>query len=290
MFCPICGKSLEDGEVCGCSAQNNAAEPKQTASEAGPQHMQQGGSALPQGKELAEGAKNAANAVKNNPYVAEVIKAVGGSLRNPVKQTADSAKRKDILWLILAVLEGLLYAIATTVFVRRICYVLFSQVGSAFGQKLKYSEMADFFKEMGLSVPKQLGMGLLSFLITAVIAVVLMMITVSVCKRKADISQCGNMLAAAFLPAGLLMAVSVIVSFIYAPAVILLFAGGYIAFIILGYLGMQKLDKFEVSPFWFYTVFALIVTAAGIFVSAKLTGVMFEEIFDELKSSLSYLF
>lgn len=169
-------------------------------------------------------------------------------------------------------------------------YMLVTKIGSSFGGKVKYSEMADMFKEIGITVPKQFFTGLLSFLLTALVAAVLMVVVEAVCRRKADFSQCANMLASAFLPAGILMCISIVMSLVYPPISLILFAGGYISFIILAYLGMQKLDKFESSPFWFYIIFALIVTAAGIFISLKFTGTLFEEMLDELQSSMSYLF
>lgn len=293
MFCSICGKELQEGETCTCQQGVNAqpaaenVQPAETQTESAQQEAPV--SSLPSGSELAEGAKNAAQAVKNNPIVADVLNVIKGAFKDPVKQTVECAKRKDILWVILAVIETLVFSLASMVFVKRSLYFFVSIVASNIGTKVGYGKTSELLGDLGVTSGKLFGVGVGTYLITLVITVILMMLSVLVCKHKAGFSQTANMLTGAFLPSTILLAVSIIVSMLCAPISLLLFFAAYICFIILAYLGMQKLDKFTVSPFKVYTVFAVLFTAVASFVSLRLSGNMVVEIIDELMSSLNSL-
>lgn len=301
MVCPNCGKELQEGEICTCQ-QNSAAQ--QTESVQPTESVQQAetvqsaenaqqtenASALPSGSDIAAGAKNAAQAVKNNPIVADVLNVIKGAFKDPVKQTVECAKRKDILWVILAVLETLVFSLASMVFVKRLLYFFVSIVASNLNQKVSYGKTSEMLKTIGVTSGKMFGVGVVTVVISFIVAVVLMIIAVAICRHKAGFSQTANMLTAAFLPSSILLFISILVSIIFAPISVFLFMAAYICFIVLAYLGMQKLDKFTSSPFKIYTVFAVLFTAAAAFVNLRLSGNMMVEIIDELQNSISWLF
>lgn len=313
MFCSICGKELREGETCTC--QQTAAAQQTEESVQQPENVQQAentqqteesvqqtenvqqtegnvqqpgtASSLPSGSDIAAGAKNAAQAVKNNPIVSDVLNVIKGAFKDPVKQTVECAKRTDILWVILAVLEALIFSFASTIFVRRLIHFAVSVMGSGLGYKASYSNTSEMLKLMGVTSVKMFGVSIGTIVITFAAALILMILAVALCKRKAGFSQAANMLTAAFLPSAMLLLVSMVMSLLCAPISLLLFVAAYISFIVLAYLGMQKLDKFTSSPFRIYMVFATLVTVIGSFVNLKLAGSMVGKIAGDLMSSLS---
>ncbi len=273
MICEKCGKELAEGETCTCGQTEGAAQQTETQS------------ALPSGSDIAASAKSAAEAVKSNPIVGEVVSAVKGAFVNPVKQTVDSAKRIDILWVILGVIELLVTSLAMNIFTRRLVFFLVKEISNS---DSGYGDFCDNLSELGFGAFKMFGLNFIIVLISFIAAVVLMLVCTAVCRIKFNFSKVCNMLAAAFLPSAMLMAVSVVTSYVFVLISAVLMAAAFFSFVILAYLGMQKLDKMEKSPFRAYIVFAvifvIIVSAAG----GKISAEFIAEAVDSIISSFSH--
>ena len=142
---------------------------------------------------------------------------------------------------------------------------------------LTYSEFSESFKEAGLGVFSTYGTLLLCSLITFALAVILIYAAVLLCKKHTAISSAANMLAAAYMPSTLLLVVSMITNLIYTPISVVLGLASIFSFVILAYLGMQKLDKFTKSPFYIYLAYSVIVMILYFVFFIKLGGDLLNE-------------
>lgn len=283
MICEKCGKELADGEVCTCSAENTAAEaPAEEAKQ----------TSLPTGGEVMANAKNAAANIAQNPIVNDIFSTIKRALTSPVKETAANAKRGDILWVFLAIAELLITAVAFTVSLRHLVYVgmkgmLKKAMGSyASSVDISFGKFADGLADIGAGVFKVFGIFLLITVIVFAVAAVLMLVMTMICKKKTSFSCVCNMLATAYIPSAVLMLGALVFGWIYAPVSVILEIASLASFIILAYLGMQKLDKFDNSPFWVYIIYNAVMNIVALLVVSGVLGTILSKLTDALTSSL----
>ncbi|MBD5103312.1 MAG: hypothetical protein HDT47_00400 [Ruminococcaceae bacterium] len=273
MFCTKCGKEIPEGGVCSCSAEQPAqqtpvqqAEPVQQV-----QPVQTGQSSkLPDGQAIAESAKKAANAIKSSPIFSEIFGTLKGVVISPVKQVSSNAARNDILWIFLSVIEALLIAFSSTTLVRRSVFSVFASMGLG----IKYGDYSKGLKEVGASAVKMYFMNLLAAVICIVVAIAVIKLLMVICKKNASFFAVANMITTAFLPFTMLVTVGAILSMIYAPIGLILTVIAFFTLAVLGYVGIQKLDKFTSSPFWQY----IICTAVILIIAASSQGVILNSI------------
>lgn len=270
MFCPKCGRELNEGEVCTCTAsENGAAEHGEVKTS----------SVLPDSQALVEGAKNAAEAIKNNPMVAEVIDIIKGVMVSPVKQVSENAGRTDILWLILTALETILTSFGITAIFRRGFYSFAKSIDDS----IKYKNFSEGMKNIGLSAGKIFGMEFIWAALSIIIGMILVMVLMAICKKNTSFSNAANMTATVFLPSALIMAAAGILSFIYAPLGMIAAVGAVISAVVLGYVGIQKMDKFTESPFWIYVACVLVFTIVSALIEKLCFGKLVEGMIDQFK-------
>lgn len=272
MFCQKCGRELSDGEVCSCTAAS-----EETAAPAQEETKQASG--LPDGQAIADGAKAAAEAIKNNPMVSEVMDTIKGVVLSPVKQVSANAGRTDILWLILTIIESVLTSFGITTIVRRGIYAL----GTSGGDDIKYKDYSEGLKLIGLSAGKIFGMEFIWTAVSIIASMILVVVLMALCRKNGAFFPAANMTATVFLPSALLMGVSGLLSFIYVPIGIIVAAAAVISAIVLGYVGIQKLDKFTTSPFWLYVVCVMLVYIISALVERLCLGKLMEELVDNIK-------
>lgn len=280
MFCQKCGRELSEGEVCNCTAETAASE-----NAAGQQEETKTASALPDGQALMDSAKNAAEAIKNNPMVAEVMDTVKGVMINPVKQVSANAGRTDILWLILVVIESILTSFGITTIARRSFYQIMSKAAG----EMSYGDYSKGMKVLGLTAPKIFGMEFIWSAASIFVAMIFAVILMAVCKKNGAFAPAANMTATAFLPSSIIMAAAGILSFIYAPIGIAVCFCAIISVILLGYVGIQKLDKFETSPFWIYLACVFLAYIVILLIQKLCVDTLMEEIIGELLDTIEYL-
>lgn len=276
MFCTKCGKEIPEGGVCSCSAEQpvqqtpvEQVQPVQQVQQP-VQTEQQTASKLPDGQAIAESAKKAANAIKSSPVFSEIFNTVKGVVISPVKQVSSNAARNDILWVFLSVIEALLIAFSSTTIVRR---SVFSVVASM-GLGIKYGDYSKGLKEVGASAVKMYFMNLLAAVICIVVAIAVIKLLMVICKKNVSCSAAANMITTAFLPFTMLVTVGAILSMIYAPIGLILTVIAFFTLAVLGYVGIQKLDKFTSSPFWQYIICAAVI----LIISASSQGVILNSI------------
>ena len=279
MYCEKCGKKLEDGETCSCKTAEQAAPAAETAVVAAPAQA-----TLPDTQKIAEGMK----AISSNPVVTELINVIKGVFKAPVKQTGISAKRTDILWIILAAVEAVIASVSITVVLRHLLYILLGSAAGAMGTKLSFGDFADGLAKMDSGVWKTFGFAILGVLIMYIVGTALMFLISVIYKRNASFASVCNMLATANLPGTALMLLALIFGWIYAPISVFLMTGAAISIFVLSYMGMQKLGegKFTSSPFWIYIIYSIIVIAVAFLIGTGFAGTIFESMLDSLVGSI----
>ncbi len=293
MVCEVCGKELAEGEVCGC--QKNAADTVSDdadstlgdaaqefdSNEEAQSAEADNSSSLPQADEVAAMAKNVADSIVKNPIVSEFVRLIKGAVLNPVKTTVKSAQRTDILWIIAGIAELLVSAVAANMMLRRGIFSIISATLNPL-YDLPYSEYSEALGEINLGIWSTYGVFLLCGLITFVVAMILIFLSVLLFKKHTSISSVANMLTTAYMPSAILLTVSIITSLIYVPISLALGLAAIFSFVILGYLGMQKLDKFTKSPFAVYLLCAVIIIIVYFVCFSKISVGALGELFDTL--------
>ena len=267
MFCQRCGRKLEDGEICNCTVEVN---------DNNIQESQQVNSSIPDSQALVEGAKNAAAAIKNNPIVSEVITTMKGSLVSPIKQIATNSARTDILWIILFLLESAMISFSITTMFKRSIFALVQTIEKNYDWV--YSDVVEELKEMGVTTIKLFGIHFVWALIFIVCEAIILTALMAICKKKCSFAPIANAVATATMPSAIIMVFAAILSVIYVPLSFLAALAAIISSILLGYVAIQKVDKFTSSPFWFYVVAYVIVFVGGILLEKTLLGEFGEEL------------
>ena len=196
MYCEKCGKKLEDGEVCSCKATAEAAPAETPAAESTAVVAAPAQQTLPDTQKLADGVK----AIGSNPVVTELISVIKGAFTAPVKQTGKSAKRTDILWIILAAVEAIIASVSITVVFRHLLHVFLGSAAGTMSGKLSFGDFAEGLAAMDAGVWKTFGFAILGVLIMYVIGTALMFIISLIYKRNASFASVCNMLATANIP------------------------------------------------------------------------------------------
>ena len=261
MFCPKCGKELTEGEPCSCGY---SPESEQSASP------------LPDGKAIVDGAKNAAEAIKNNPFVSEVLATITGAAANPEKQIKDNSERTDILWVIMAVLEAVITSLGTAMYANKIVSEAFKAASSG------------FFR---LDVPKGLffrifGAAFLWSAICIFALALIYMLFMKICKKQVGFSAAANTMTTALLPSAIMVLAAGILGLIYLPIGVILISAALISLIALCYSLIRNISGTKIPAFWLFVIFAA-VSAAVCALAGNICVKMFaESIADNLMSSL----
>ncbi|MDE6594553.1 MAG: hypothetical protein K2K44_00930 [Oscillospiraceae bacterium] len=236
MFCPKCGKELTEGEPCSCGYS---------------QDSERQNSSLPDGKAILDGAKNAAEAIKNNPYVSEVLSTITGAAANPEKQIKDNSERTDILWVIMAVLEAVVTSLGTAMYVNKI-------VSEAF----KAASMG-FFR---LDVPKGLffkvfGAAFLWSAICIFALILIYMLFMKICKKQVGFSAAANTMTTALLPSSIMVLAAGILGLAYMPIGIIFISAALISLVALCYSLVRNIGGTKFPAFWLFVIFAAVSAA-----------------------------
>ncbi|MCM1330842.1 MAG: hypothetical protein NC253_15585 [Ruminococcus sp.] len=252
MYCPKCGKEIADGEVCSCGYSQDGEK----------------SSPLPDGKAIAESAKNAAEALKNSPFVSEVLATVAGAAADPEKQVKENSERTDILWVIMAVLESVLTSLGLAIFINSLMNSALKAV--SFGSPKLGA--GTFFKIFGAA-----------FLWSVICIAVLMlmyMLFMKIHKKQISFSAAANTMATAAVPSAAMVFAGGLLSLIYAPLGTFLIIAALITLVSLCYSSVRNENGAKLPAFWLFVIFAS-VTAAVCTLAGNLCMKMFVESFAE---------
>lgn len=261
MFCPKCGKELTDGESCSCGYSRDS---------------EKSASPLPDGKAIADSAKKAAEAVKNNPYVSEVLTVITGSAADPEKQVRDNSERTDILWVIMTVFEALIISLGLAMYVNKLVYMALDAASLGF-----YS----------LDMPKGLFFRLFgaAFLWSAIcifVLILIYMLFMKICKKQVGFSAAANTLTTAVMPSAVITFAAGLLSLIYAPIGMLIISAALISLVALCYGLVRNVGGAKIPAFWLFVIFAA-AAAAICTIAGNICVKMFaESMADSLMSKL----
>lgn len=261
MFCPKCGKELTEGEACSCGYSGDNGQTSST---------------LPDGKAIAESAKKAAEAVKNNPYVSEVLSVITGAAANPEKQVKDNSERTDILWIIMAVLEAVITSLGLAMFINKLVDSAFKAVSSGY---FSFSAGAgSFFKIFGAA-----------FLWSAISIFVLIfayMIFMKICKKQIGFSAAANTMTTAVMPSAIITLAAGLLSLIYAPIGSFLMLAALISLAALCRSLAHGNGGSKLPTFWLFVIFASVASAVCALVGNVCVKMFVESIADAMTKSL----
>lgn len=302
MICSRCGKELSEGEICSCT-ENASAENTSTSS--GENHTVTEDNAAQTSTAVqtvpdvqadentaggaADAAKKAAESFKQNPIVSELISVFKGAMKSPVKQTVASGRRKDILWAIFAAAELIISALAITITARHLLFIVGkTAVGTYFD--ISWSDFAAGLSSVGAGAFKLFALNFLFMLIIFACFVVLIAAVLAIFRKKAGFANICNMFTTAYIPSAVFMLGALIFGWIYAPVSIILIFLAAVSAVMLNYMGMQKLDKFETSPFWAYIAVVAAVFLVSSFTGGRFTAALISDVIDAFKNMSSSLF
>lgn len=236
MFCPKCGKELTEGKPCSCGY---SPENEQSAS------------SLPDGKAIVDGAKNAAAAIKNNPYVSEVLATITGAAADPEKQVKDNSERTDILWIIMAVLEAVITSLGLAMYVHKL---------------LTEALAAALLGFYSLDLPKGFffkifGAAFLWSAICIFALILIYMLLMKICKKQVGFFAAANTMTTAIMPSAIMTFAAGVLSLIYAPLGTLFIAAALISLAALCCGFTRNVSGTKIPAFWLFVIFAAAAAA-----------------------------
>ena len=169
---------------------------------------------------------------------------------SPTTSVAESTKSNTHEWSLLAAIGVLLYALSNAI------------VGVA--------SMGGYYPFLPM-----LGIGILvgaaAYGLTALGVWVLV---AKIFKKQASFIQALNVSAVALLPLAAIQVVNILVGLIYSPLVTAFTVSALIMSAMLLYIGIQKFDKLEKSPFYAYSIMA-----AAVVVSVSIVSILYDVVF-----------
>lgn len=263
-FCKFCGKNLNDGEICTC----NDADKE---------------------RDINSSSSNVSVIVnidkKSIPYVGDVFNLFKRTIsKNTVKEVSSSAKQNSILWVFVLLFECIINALALTVVVRRGLYTISNNLYKSFiSSGISYGDFSKFLKELGLGFFNLFFRTFLIGIICFFVTVILIYILLRICKKTFAFNNIGNMISTAAIPLTFFSIINILLCFILPQATLLIYFVAILSVSLLMYFGIQKIDKFNESPFWIYMTFIFVLLIAYfLIVKLLMSGIRLDGIFSSI--------
>ena len=236
MFCSNCGKNLpEDAKFCnGCGAPINTV--------------------------LSDTQPGSAAAAKPNPIFTNFLSIIKGFFsKSPVKVVGEAAKSTGMEWIILSAISVLSLALTLEI---NAMQLLNSILGSASG-------LVGGFLKFGPLFLCGLLIGIITyFLVSGAIFGAVKLIF----KKNVNFISVLNLVGAATLPLSCAYIINMLLGFLWIGFIFVFFTVGTVATAVLLYVGIQKLDKLEKSPFWIYNaIWGIAVLVITIIISVAIS-------------------
>ncbi|MEE0928819.1 MAG: zinc ribbon domain-containing protein [Acutalibacteraceae bacterium] len=233
MFCKNCGSNIPEN-VKFCAACGTPVE----------------------GVATAEVNPSPAEPKKANPIFANLLKVLKEFWIRPVPTVVASAKSTTHEWSLLAAIEVILYALATAVVGLEMMSQLMKALIGGYAGYINAGDLFPFLTVFGIG----LAVGAVAYFGTSLGFWVLL---AKVLKKNASFVSVLNMVAAATLPLAAISIVNMLFGLVYSPITVALFVAALVMSVACLYVGIQKLDKLDKSPFYgFGTVLAIVIVVA----------------------------
>ncbi len=182
-----------------------------------------------------------------NPMFAKFVSIITQFWKSPTASVAESTKSNTHEWSLLAAIGVLLYALSNSI------------IGVA--------SMGGYYPFLPM-----LGIGILVGAAAYGLASLGVWVLVTqIFKKQATFIQALNVTAVALLPLAAIQVVNILVGLIYSPLVTAFTVSALIMSAMLLYIGIQKFDKLEKSPFYAYSIMA-----AAVVVSVSLVSLLYD--------------
>ena len=261
MFCRKCGTPLADDAKfcgkCGTATANAAAPVHNPAPTVDPVAVPAPTPTYTQAPPAAPVYTPAPAPIKEpNPMFAKFVSIITQFWKAPTTSVAEATKSNTHEWSLFAAIGVLLYALSHAI------------VGGA--------SMGGYYPFLPM-----LGIGILvgaaAYGLTALGVWVLV---TQIFKKQSTFIQALNVTAVALLPLAAIQVVNILVGLIYSPFVTAFTVSALIMSAMLLYIGVQKFDKLEKSPFYAYSIMA-----AAVVVSVSLVSLLYDLV---LQSAMTF--
>ena len=237
MFCSNCGKNLpEDAKFCnGCGAPINTV--------------------------IADSQTGITTSAKPNPMFTNFLSVIKGFFsKSPVKVVGESAKSTGMEWIILSAISVVSLALTLEFNAMQLLNSILGSASSLVGGLFKFGPL--FL--CGLLIG-----AVTYFLMSGAIFAAMKLIF----KKNVNFISVLNLVGAATLPLSCAYIINMLVGFLWVGFIFVFFTVGTVATSVLLYVGIQKLDKLEKSPFWVYNAIwgiAVLVITIIVFIAISI--------------------
>lgn len=228
MFCQKCGAQLTDGASfctnCGAatSTQTTSAPVKQA---------------------------------QPNPMISKFVSVITSFWKSPTTSVASAAKSNTHEWSLLASISVVIYALAGAVVGLEMFSQVFSSLIGGLSSYVPVGDMYPFFAMFGIGLLVGAGAyGLTSLGVWVV--------TAQIFKKKVTFIQALNMVAVASLPLIVMHVLNMLLGLIYAPLTLAFLVIGVVMTTVLLYIGIQKFEKLDKSPYYAFSILMASVVVA----------------------------
>ena len=274
MFCKNCGKEIaENAAFCvNCGAQLNQAPVEETVANqpvatAAPESpiQQPVTAAAPEAPVQQPVAPNPVAqpvaATTPSPFavlMTDTIDLFKGMLtNNAIKTLTNAAQSKKLTWLVIFAFN----------FIVQIISNLISVFASSSLSAL--NSLSSAFLGSGTSGPLFFGLTITSLVSTAAllfgISLSVWVLVNKVFKKTANFTCVLNLVATCAIPLVAVNAANIIISLIFTPLSVALYVAAIVAFFSTLYVGIQKLNKLDKSPYFGYIIMIAIITFVVVF-------------------------
>ncbi len=273
MFCKNCGKQLAEGtKFCdGCGAPIESAPAQQPA--------QQGFAPAQQPAQQGFAPAQQPVPAAPNPMFTNFAAAIKGFFSpQVVKAMGVAAKSKTLEWIFFVIASVLSFALSATIDIR---HMLSSLLPDFAGASTVVNYLLPFFSLFGIN----LLIGLLTYV---AVACGIWVVTACVYKKQVAFFAVLNMVGFASIPLTLVSIVNMVAG-LWLPLGIVLFIAGVIMSCVLLYIGIQKLEKLDKTPFFSYSIVMLIVVVVALLATFLLYKAMISSVISGLLSDVGGL-
>lgn len=253
MFCNNCGKNLSEGaRFCDeCGAQVGVANPVSIES-----------TNVPAPKE-------------DNPIFKDTAKTLKGFFsKNTVKTVGESAKSIGMEWILIGLMSALVYSFALALNVKQIIDSLLGSVSDLISGSL-YNFGSWFLYGLLICIGTY-------FLMSVCIYGAMKLIF----KKEISIKNVLNLVSTASLPLTVAYLLNIIFGFLWTPFIIIFSVVALIATAVLLYVGIQKFEKLEKSPYITYVGIWAVVVAIIVIIISVITKNVIDGAVSDLMGSL----
>lgn len=190
-----------------------------------------------------------------NPMFANFLSVLKSFWKSPTAVVANAAKSNTYEWILLMTAGILTYALGAAVVGLEMLSQLLGSLLGGFSSYVYWGDYYPFFAMFLVSI-------LVGSAAYGLTALGVWLLVAKIFKKNATFIQALNMVAVATLPLAAIHTFNMLAGLVYAPLTIAFMIIALVISSVLLYVGVQKFDKLEKSPFYGYTIVMTAVICA----------------------------